>query len=225
MRILFLCTNSRNELLFKSSLERMHHTITMTDDCSLVPEFVTRYVFDLVILDLPTFCKDAEKLEIISKCRRECPGAAILVLSEAGDAESRMKALEHGADDCLVGAANLKEFEIVINSLTRRYGGKEPIVYSFGPLSLNRETRTVELDGKIVKVTPREYVLLKTLIKKPGLVVKTDEISSHVFEVGDSYGSNLVQPHISRLRSKLKHPQLTISAVYGTGYKLEILSE
>lgn len=222
MRILFLYNNERNELLFRSALERMHHTVTITNERSLVDDFVTSYVFDLIILDLPGFFNEPELQHIISDCRNKSQNAAILVLSEQGDLSSRLIALEKGADDCLIGVPNLKEFEIVINSLARRYGSKDPVIMSYGPLSLNRETRTVELDGKNVRVTPREYVLLKTLLKKPGQVVKTDDISSHVFEVGESYGANLVQPHISRLRAKIKHPQLSISAVYGTGYKLDL---
>ncbi len=220
MRILLCTVNSRNELLYRSSLERMIHTVTAIDEYSLIAETIRTYEFDIIVLELPDFYIDSDKSELIKTIAQLNDNAAILVLSEKGSEAARLLALELGAHDCLIGPPSVKNFEIVINSLIRRLEGKNARNFDCGPLKLDRSNYVVDLEGKQIKLTPKEFILLELLLKRQGSIVTTDFIMSHIFNAKEFGGSNLVHPHICRLRAKIKHSRVRIESEYGIGYKM-----
>lgn len=225
MRVLFFGVNERNKLLFRTSLEKMRHAVTVLDEVNFDFEYIKVYEFDLILLDLPRFYENEDDLKLIAKCSALCRGAGVLVLSDSGDSESRLIALEHGADDCLVGPPNMRKFEIILKSLEKRYGGIFSPVVKAGPIKLSRSTCSAKLENRDIKLTPKEYILLELLIKQAGRIVATDLIMSHIFDLRECCSTNLIHPHISRLRSKFKDTAINITAVYGIGYKLDYVNE
>lgn len=223
MRILFYLPDDQNELLYKTSIERMLHSVTFLNGEQFDFDFLEVYDFDLLILNLSQFHLDRTKLSLIAKCRALCPKTAILILTADTASDIRWIALEQGADDCLIEATNLKEFEVVIKSLHRRIGrdGSSNSLDK-GLMKLNPNMCSVEIEGQFIKLTRKEYILLKLLMERIGRIVPTECIESHLFELNASSGAHLVHPHISRLRAKTRHPEINIKAEYGIGYILEV---
>ncbi len=223
MRILLYTVNSRSELLYRTVLERMIHTVTVIDDCTLIAETIITYDFDIIVLDLPDFFIDQDKISLIRECDKISGDAAILILSESGTESARLTAIEQGAYDCLIGSPNIKNIEIVINSLARRLEGKKISTADCGPLKMDRTTHVVELEGKQIKLTPKEFILLELLLKRKGSIVTTEFIMSHIFSAKEFGGANLVHPHICRLRAKIKHSGIRIESEYGVGYRMSVM--
>ncbi len=220
MKVLFCYQTVKNEAVIKALLE---HRAPQYQTCAHSDlEKLSERQFDLIILDLFHVPNDANKLKSISACKHYHPSAPLLTLLDGTHDSLRFAALEQGADYCTIGAVNEKEIEIALKSLTREINSRQAEVISCGPLRMDNASRTVELDGQSVNLTPREYALLKSLIRKPKELVDTREMLSELKKNDDHLDLQRLQPHISRLRKKIMHPELAIKSVYGAGYKLDL---
>ena len=93
-----------------------------------------------------------------------------------------------------------------------------------GDLIINDSTKTVEVDGKEVKLTPTEYNILKFLTKNKGVVYSIEQIYENVWEE-ESYGAeNIIAVHIRHIREKIeinpREPKY-LKVIWGIGYKIE----
>jgi len=118
----------------------------------------------------------------------------------------------------------LEDLLVRVNCLVRRkYGCPSPIV-RFGGLELNTNNRTVQRDGSIVELTPREYRLLEYLAMNQGKVISRSEIEEHIYNDNVELFSNVVESAISTLRNKLLSLGVAplIQTRRGLGYVLHL---
>lgn len=180
--------------------------------------------FAAIILDwmLP----DADGPNLIPKLR-ERTNAPILMLTARSEMIDKLTGFEAGADDYLTKPFDMMELIARIKALIRRsaYSGKEDQekIIRFKDLSVNLETRIIEIDAEEIELTPTEFKILEILIKKPGVVFSRNQLIELVMGYDyEGYGRTL-DSHIARLRSKLeidqKNPEYIIT-VFGIGYKL-----
>ena len=99
-------------------------------------------------------------------------------------------------------------------------------IFKSGDLIINDDTKTVEVDGKEVKLTPTEYNILKFLTKNKGIVYSIEQIYENVWEE-ESYGAeNIIAVHIRHIREKIeinpREPKY-LKVIWGIGYKIEKL--
>lgn len=179
---------------------------------------------DVIILDwmLP----DAEGPNIIPKLR-ERTKAPILMLTARSEIIDKLVGFDAGADDYLTKPFDMMELIARIKALIRRSGASieknESKIITYKGLSIDLQTRKVEVDGEEVELTPTEFTILETMIKKPGVVFSREKLLELVMGYEyEGYGRTL-DSHIARLRSKLeldvKNPEY-IFTVFGIGYKL-----
>ncbi|OQX95265.1 hypothetical protein B6I21_06335 [candidate division KSB1 bacterium 4572_119] len=179
---------------------------------------------DAIILDwmLP----DEEGPNLIPKLRQKT-NAPILMLTARSEMVDKLMGFEAGADDYLTKPFDMMELIARIKALIRRSShgvdGKEKTTITYKGLSLNLETRRVEIDGDEIELTPTEFTILEIMIKKPGVVFSRNKLIELVMGYEyEGYGRTL-DSHIARLRSKLeldvKSPEYIIT-VFGIGYKL-----
>lgn len=179
---------------------------------------------DVIILDwmLP----DAEGPHIIPKLR-ERTKAPILMLTARSEIIDKLVGFDAGADDYLTKPFDMMELIARIKALIRRTGTSiekdESKIITYKGLSIDLQTRKVEVDGEEIELTPTEFTILETMIKKPGVVFSRDKLLELVMGYEyEGYGRTL-DSHIARLRSKLevdvKNPEY-IFTVFGIGYKL-----
>ena len=180
--------------------------------------------FAAIILDwmLP----DDEGPNLIPKLRKRT-SAPILMLTARSEMVDKLLGFDAGADDYLTKPFDMMELIARIKALIRRSGDakdddKQKTIKYKG-ITLNLETRRVEVDEVEIELTPTEFTILEIIIKKPGVVFSRNELIELVMGYEyEGYGRTL-DSHIARLRSKLeldvKNPDYIIT-VFGIGYKL-----
>ena len=178
--------------------------------------------FDALIIDrmLPRL----DGLSLIEKVRKEKSDIPILILSALGEVDERVKGLKYGADDYLAKPFSFSELLARLEALSRR---NQPEASSklleLGDLKLDLLSRRVEREGQVIELQPREYKLLEFLLRRPNQVVTRTMLLEGVWEYHFDPQTNVIDVHISRLRSKIDKPFKGKQMLYterGAGYAL-----
>jgi len=147
----------------------------------------------------------------------------VLFLTALGGVGDRVRGLEAGGDDYLVKPFAFAELLARVNALTRRPPLTDtPIVLRAGDLEMDLLRRTVMRDGKPVELQPREFQLLEFLMRNADRVVTRTMLLEAVWDFHFDPKTNIVETHMSRLRSKLSQHggSELIHTVRGAGYAL-----
>ncbi len=172
--------------------------------------------YEAVVLDLGLPGRDG--LSIVKQWRAEGRSEPVLILTAQGEVEQMVLGLESGADDYVVKPFALAELAARLKALIRRRHGQMKTVLKRGRLSLYQDSRTVELDGVPVCLSPRELRLLELFMLNPKRALSKNLIEEKMYAWGEELQSNAVEVHIHRLRRKLG-PEL-IRTVHRLGYTL-----
>jgi DNA-binding response OmpR family regulator len=173
--------------------------------------------YDLVVLDwmLPDF----DGLSVLRALRASSPTLPVLMLTARSGVPERIAGLDAGADDYLTKPFDLGEFLARIRALRRRVQGTDRTL-RVGRLALDLVRRSAAVDGRLLDLTPREFVLLAHLASAAGRAVPRSEILQKVWNLGFDPGSNVVDVHVRKLREKLGDDADVIETVRGIGYRL-----
>ena len=178
--------------------------------------------FELVLLDLGLPDMDGQDV-----CRtiREKSTTPIIILSARSEEIDRVLALEFGADDFMVKPFGMRELVARIRAVARRTGPADAApsttTQEIGPLSIDRRTQKVFVNGQDVYLTPKEFDLLAYLASDPGAVYRRNDIMSEVWDTNWYGTTKTVDAHIAALRKKLGNPEW-IEAVRGVGFRLQV---
>jgi two-component system response regulator ResD len=176
--------------------------------------------FDLVLLDVMM-----PEIDGWSVCRaiRETSEVPIIMLTARGEEYDRLFGFELGVDDYLVKPFSPKELMARIRAILKRNGKKivtENIEYQ--GLKIDIAGRSVLIDGKPVKITPKEYELLLFLMSNKNRALSRQQILDGVWGY-DFFGDDrTVDTHIKMLRESIKPYNHLIVTVWGVGYKIEL---
>lgn len=177
--------------------------------------------FDLIIVDrtLPYI----DGLEICRVLRAEKYPALLMMLTARASLEDRIEGLRGGADDYLSKPFAFDELLARIFALGRR---REAISHesalATGPLKLDPASRQVSRNGNPVALTPREFDLLRYLMKNAGRVVSRERLLNSVWQLGYDPGTKIVDVYVRYLRAKIDVPgaDSLIQTVRGVGYMI-----
>jgi DNA-binding response OmpR family regulator len=180
-----------------------------------------REAFDAVILDI--MLPDLDGLEVCRRMRASSD-IPILMLTARGDAADRIVGLELGADDYLPKPFNPRELLARLRAILRRgHGGtlKRSTVLRFGRLEIDRDSRTVHVDGEPRPLTGYQFDLLCVLADNPGRVLSRDTLMTKVRGEDLEAFDRSIDVHVSRIRFAIeddpKHPRRVLT-IRGTGY-------
>lgn len=179
--------------------------------------------FDLAILDLNLPKLDG--ITLIQRLRPTMPKLPVLVLTARSRVEDKVKALDCGADDCLTKPFSLIELLARVQALLRRNSGLVPNCSTIGDLTMYRDQRLVERNGRRIDLTPREFAILDVMMRNPGKPVSRATLLEEVWNMASSDSStNIVDVYMKYVRDKIDLPgesRLT-HTVRGFGYELRI---
>lgn len=152
----------------------------------------------------------------------------IIMLSAKVEHTDRILGLNMGADDYITKPFDPMELLARVKSQLRRYtqlGSLEQTAsYVSGGLAIDDDTKTVLVDGDIIKLTPLEYNILLLLLKHKGQVFSIEQIYERVWQEPAYQAENTVAVHIRHIREKIeinpKNPKY-LKVVWGIGYKIE----
>ena len=176
--------------------------------------------FDLIIIDLTL--PDSNGIDICQSIRKYCPKIPILILSGDSEPQSKVNALDSGADDYLTKPFNRAELLARIRALSRRSAQYKSKDLSFKDLILNIDSRTVFRNSQPIKLRRKEFDLLEYLIRNKNQVSSREMILNKVWRNRSNPTTNTVDVHIKWLRDKIDKPfdQSLIHTIHGIGYKL-----
>jgi two-component system cell cycle response regulator CtrA len=177
--------------------------------------------YDVILLDL--MLPDMDGLDVLHQLRASQVNAPVLILSGLGDVAHKSKGLNIGADDYLIKPFDNRELLARIEAVRRRFKGHDESVVESGDLKVNFDTQLVEIGGKRVYVTPKEYRILELLCQRQGAVLSKEAFLDHLYAGRDEPETKIIDVFVCKLRKKLtvasggKH---YIETVWGRGYKL-----
>lgn len=223
-RILIVDDEATIRDVLRRYLERQGFAVNEAADGREALKLVERGAPDLVVLDL--MLPGMDGFSLADRLRRVNP-VPIVMLTAKGELEDRIQGLEMGADDYIVKPFSPREVVLRVMAVLRRAvpdlaTAAAPL--DLGDLALDPKTRHVEVEGRQVNLTAKEFDLLHFLMRHPRQVFSRDQLLDHVWGY-EFYGdASTVTVHIRRLREKVERDPsrpVRILTVWGVGYKLE----
>jgi len=177
--------------------------------------------YDLLIIDrmLPKL----DGLEVIARLRAKNVATPALILSALGAVDDRVRGLRSGGDDYLAKPYSFAELLARVEVVARRHAGRgEETHYRVGDLELDRLSHRVVRDKDEILLQPREFRLLEYLMKHAGQVVTRTMLLENVWDYHFDPQTNVIDVHISRLRSKIDKgfARPLLHTVRGAGYMI-----
>ena len=206
----------------KFNLEARDYDIIVAYDGETGYQMALREKPDLVILDI--MLPKLNGYEVCKALKKEIPDLPIIMLTAKSQEVEIVTGLELGADDYITKPFSVLELLARIKALFRRIkpGSEIPEVHRFGNLEINFKKYEACKKGKPLKLSPREYELLKCLIEHDGEIVSRDELLNQVWGYDSFPNTRTIDAHISKLRHKIEdnpeEPKLIVT-IHGIGYK------
>jgi DNA-binding response OmpR family regulator len=177
---------------------------------------------DLVLLDLNLPVLDGVEVCRILRSRPETQRVPIIILTARGAEGDRVGGLDLGADDYITKPFSLRELTARVRAVLRRVGTapepREP-VYSGAHLTADFDAVAVTVDGDPVRLTRREFELLRYLVHNKNRVVSRDRLLERVWGYDRMVETRSVDVHVARLRNKLRGAGHQVETVVGLGYR------
>jgi two-component system OmpR family response regulator len=177
--------------------------------------------YDVLIVDRMLPKRDG--LSLIGALREKGDHTPVLILSALGQVDDRVKGLRSGGDDYLPKPYSFAELLARVEVLSRRSGGPvEETVYRVGNLELDRLSHRVMRGEGEITLQPREFRLLEYLMKHAGQVVTRTMLLENVWDYHFDPQTNVIDVHISRLRSKIDKgfDRPLLHTIRGAGYMI-----
>ncbi|MGB9664416.1 MAG: response regulator transcription factor [Ignavibacteria bacterium] len=175
--------------------------------------------FDLIILDwkLPGI-SGLETCKIIRERKIETPIIMLTILSQI---ENKVKILSLGADDYITKPFEFDEVLARVQAVMRRYLSSSNII-NYQELTLNLTDRTVKTHNLEIKLTDKEFELLRYLILHQGEIISKERIFNDVWKIPFNPYTNVIEVTIKNLRKKIEKAtgRKIIKSIYGEGYTL-----
>ncbi len=175
--------------------------------------------YDVLVVDRMLPKKDG--LSVIGELRAAGKETTTLILSALGQVDDRVKGLRAGGDDYLPKPYSFSELLARVEVLARRRAAGAPeTVYRVGDLELDRLSHRVARGAEEILLQPREFRLLEYLMKNAGQVVTRTMLLEHVWDYHFDPQTNVIDVHVSRLRSKIDKgfDKPLIHTIRGAGY-------
>ncbi len=222
VRLLVVEDDARLGRALQRVLESERHVVEVTDRGEDALDIVSSGIgIEAMILDLGL--PDISGIEVARRLRRRGSRLPILILTARDSVADRVAGLDAGADDYLVKPFAYEELEARLRALDRRVTGHQQIDQRLtnGPIVLDGRRQTVEVAGRSVELTKREFTLLECLLRHPGQVLSRDQLLDYAWPFGDVVTHNTVEAYVHLVRSKLgPDAGARLMTVHGVGYRM-----
>lgn len=223
MKSILICEDDKAiQNLFKLSFRDIYtlHIVSTAEECL---NFCIKNIVDVLILDLGL--PDRDGLEVIKEIRSYCETIPILVVSARMDDDSKIQALDAGANDFIVKPFSTEELKARIRNVLRYFSQvseKEEPIFRNGSLAIDFASHTVTLNGEEIKLTNYEYKILVLLAQNIGKTLTHNYIISKIWGAGGN-DANTLRVFVSGIRRKIEKNPLSqefIRTDVGVGYRM-----
>ena len=172
--------------------------------------------YDAVVLDIGL--PDGTGLDLLGEWRKAGRSVPVLLLTARNSTGDRIEGLDSGADDYLGKPFDLHELAARLRAIARRSKGNASPALCWGDYTLDSASRELTRNGKAIELSRREFALLEAFFEQPGRIFSRAQLEERLYGWQDDIGSNTVEVHVHKLRSKLGRE--VIQTVRGQGYKV-----
>ena len=222
MKILIVEDEPKTAAYLKKGLEENGYVADVAGDGETGAYMARQGGYELVILDVMLPGQDG--WSVLRDLRQRRNPVPVLFLTARDAVPDRVRGLELGADDYLIKPFAFSELLARLRTVLRRGGtARLDTVLRVADLEIDAERHRATRRGRPLELTPKEFLLLSLLARRAGDVLSRTLIAEQVWDINFDTGTNVVDVHVRRLRSKVDDPfeAKLIHTVRGIGYVLE----
>ena len=176
---------------------------------------------DLILLDLMLPGENGLSVLRELKTRRDTMGTPVILITAKDGEDDVVQGLELGADDYIAKPFGIMELIARVKAVLRRCGpGEDREIIEVDEIRMDTGRHTVQVSGREIALTLKEYELLRVLMQKPGRLIEREALIDAVWSRDYMGASHTLDAHIQTLRSKLGSSGSRIQTVYGCGYRI-----
>jgi two-component system OmpR family response regulator len=220
MRVLIVEDEVKMAALLRRGLIEDGHLVEVAGDGETAVAMARASEYDAIVLDVML-----PRVDGFSACRRLREAGVwtgVLMLTARDSVQDRVSGLDCGADDYLVKPFSFSELLARLRALARRGGQPRPTQLVVDDLVLDPASRRVWRGATEIRLSTKEFTLLETLMRRPGVVLDRSQLLEYAWDYGYENRSNVVDVYIRYLRRKIDLPfqRSSIETVRGAGYRL-----
>ena len=219
--ILIVDDESRMRKLIKDFLMAKGFNILEAEDGEKALEVYeeNKNKINLILLDV--MMPKLDGWSVLRQIRQESK-VPIVMLTARGEEQDELFGFELGVDEYILKPFSPKILVARVEAILKRTNQKVKEIKTYDGIEIDKEGRTVKVDGKLVELSLREYELLIYLVDNENIALSRDKILNNVWNY-DYYGdSRTIDSHIKKIRHKLGKKGKYIKTMRGIGYKFEI---
>ena len=220
MRLLLVEDESSIANFIRQGLTEAGYAVDVAQDGQEGLDYIRAADYDVLILDI--MLPRLDGVTLLRQLRAKGNKTPALMLTARDTVDNRVEGLDAGADDYLVKPFAFPELLARVRALLRRPPLQAGTVLQIDNLQMDIAKHTVERNGRLIDLSPREYAVLEYLMRHPNQVLSRTQIGEHVWNFDFYNESNVVDVYIGYLRRKVDKPgELSlIHTVRGVGYCL-----
>ena len=219
--ILVVDDEQRMRKLIKDFLATKGYSILEAEDGEKGLEVFEENKNKISLILLDVMMPKLDGWSVLRQIRQESK-VPIIMLTARGEEQDELFGFELGVDEYISKPFSPKILVARVEAILKRTTKDEKEVKDYGGIEIDKEGRTVKVDGKLVELSLREYELLTYLVDNENIALSRDKILNNVWNY-DYYGdSRTIDSHIKKIRHKLGKKGKYIQTMRGVGYKFEI---
>lgn len=202
--ILVVEDEKRIAKILKKGLTELGYRVALAYDGQEGLSMARTHLYDLVITDIMFPVMDGITFSRI--IRKEFPNIPIIMLTALGTTDDKLEGFDAGADDYLVKPFDLRELNARINILLKLYANKREALdteLSYADLTLDLNKKIAIRQGEEIKLTPKEFNLLKYMLEHTETILTRAQIAKDVWNTHFDTGTNFIDVYINYLRNKI----------------------
>ena len=219
--ILVVDDESRMRKLIKDFLQAKGFSILEAGDGEEALKVFEENKNKITLILLDVMMPKLDGWSVLRQIRQESR-VPIIMLTARGEEQDELFGFELGVDEYISKPFSPKILVARVEAILKRTTKDEKQVKNYGGIEIDKEGRTVKVDGKQIELSLREYELLTYLVDNENIALSRDKILNNVWNY-DYYGdSRTIDSHIKKIRHKLGKKGKYIKTMRGVGYKFEI---
>lgn len=222
MRILVAEDEKDLNKILSDRLKEKHYSVDSCFDGEEALDYISAAEYDAIILDI--MMPKVDGLTVLRTIRNRKLNTPVLLLTARDSINDRVTGLDAGANDYLVKPFAFEELLARIRVLLRKPAEVPKSCYTVGDLEVHVDTQQVVRAGKEIKLSGKEFSLLRYMVQNKGIVLSRERLEQHLWNYDYTGASNVIDVYIRYLRKKIDdgfEPKL-IHTVRGSGYVMKV---
>ena len=220
--ILVVDDEERMRKLIKDFLTNKGYHILEAEDGEKALEIYQENKSKIMLILLDVMMPKLDGWSVLRQIRQENKELPIIMLTARGEEQDELFGFELGVDEYISKPFSPKILVARVEAILKRTGKNEKEIKDLGGIQIDKEGRTVSVDGKPIELSLREYELLLYLVQNENIALSRDKILNNVWNY-DYYGdTRTIDSHVKKIRHKLGKKGKYIKTIRVIGYKFEV---